>query len=319
MSIKSLPIGTTKVSLTCDKDITGDFTYTVANIADETPAVLSTPASNGGKTVSFTFDALATTTNRVFYFPTPTLTAPSFTIKVYVGTAVIWQGHTNKAQPNIPRGGLLELPELTVSPHYLYVLDDGVITGMTNRSWPSTRQIYADGQNFNKLGTKKEGTYNYNQFIVPISILGSENSIYYKEGASSNYQVEIKATLSTSTKNHYFRTDGCTFVAVTSPSSPESVAKGIWARSTDNPQASGIWLHAWGAISTDYPTMTSTTSKYDGRTWYNYSYGSSSGSYSVLFTYNNHKTSDITGLSTANSYYFDVWDNGSSIGYYQAN
>lgn len=313
VTMKSLPKGTTKVSLTLDSDgdLTGNFNYTVANIANVTPDALTSAASNGGKTVSFTFDALGSTTNRTFYFPTPTLTAPRFTIKVYVGDDLVWQNSTKAAQSDITRGGLLIMPDATVKPHFLYVMEEGVTA-----TWPDGRQIYIT-KNINLYDTEEVDGNTYNRFLIPLSNIGSAVTIYYKEGASGNYQVPIATTLSSSTKKHYFRTDGCTFVEVTNTASPEDVPKGVWARHSDS-NSGVIKFYAWGALSTaDFPgaSMTETSSMFNGKAWYTFSYGAS-GDFNCIFSFDSKKTEDITGLSTSNSYYYDVWINDGKLGYY---
>ena len=317
VTLKNVPVGATKVSLTSDKYITGTFNYTVANIAKVEPDAITTPVENGGNTVSFTFSARESEGDMVFYFPTPALTAPSFTITVYVGDAEIWSKSTKSAQSDITRGDLLVMKPITVTPHYLYVLDGGVITGMTDKSWPSTRQIYADGQNFNKLGTETFGSYTYNKFMLPLSVIGSVSTIYYKEGASGNYQVALNATLSSGTNSHYFSTNGCAVAEVSTPSTPVWPANGIWARHTDS-STTGISFYAWGDVTTGaFPgaAMSATASKYDGKTWYFFAYPST-GDFSGIISYDSKQTADITGLNTSNSYYYDVWIDGESISYY---
>ena len=305
VTMKNLPVGTTKVSLTLtsDGDLTGNFNYTVADIANVTPGALTSAASNAGKTVSFTFDALGSTTNRTFYFPTPTLTAPEFTISVYVGEDEVWHNSTKAAQSDITRGGLLVMPDATIKPHFLYVMDEGVTA-----SWPSGRQIYIS-KNIDLYDTEEVDGHTYNKFLIPLSDIGKAVTIYYKEGASGNYQVPISTTLSSSTKKHYFRTDGCNYVAVTNTASPETVQKGIWAiHGDDDSDTYDLWIYTTGDISTAWTAMTKKSeNKYNGKPWYFLTYGSSTtGTINVCISFNSKDTGMINGLSISSSHYFGI-------------
>ena len=272
VTMNSLPKGTTKVSLTLtsDGDLTGNFNYTVADIANPTPSALTTAASNGGKTVAFTFDALGSSTNRVFYFPTPTLTAPEFTIKVYVGEMLIWQASTPKAQPDITRGGLLVMQPMTVSPYHLNVRDEE-LAAATSLQWSTGRTIYIGGYDLSSLGTVTVGGKTYNQFYIPKDCVTKSTDVYYK--GQNGCEVKLTFTPAKGTKEYNYKTDGFEIIPEDSYYTSE---KRVWVQSNIDTSINHLWAHMWengnesnnSTIWGDGCSMTATESKYDGKTWY---------------------------------------------------
>lgn len=139
ITLKDVPASATKVTLTCDKDIAG--WYAIAT-SEAGTGVISTPnTGTGSKSVSFTFAAASAKRDMVFYFPTPAISSPIFTISLSNDSFEFWSKTTPSAQPNITRGTLLEMPALTVPS--TRTINVGVITylganGYKVHSWGSS-------------------------------------------------------------------------------------------------------------------------------------------------------------------------------------
>ena len=314
VTINGLPKGTTKVSLTSDKDLTGDFAFNVASIADATPGKLTTPTANAGKTVSFTFDALDASTNRVFYFPTPTLTAPSFTIKVYAGEALIYQRSTKAAQPDITRGGLLVMPEMTVSPYYLKVMDEE-LAAESSLKWGTDRKVWIDAE-YSSIGTESIGGKTYNIFILPLNCIDSETNVYYK--GENGCEVKLTFTPVTGTKAYLYKTDGFEIIPI-ADSYTLNVGNCIWGCADG---VSDLRMHVWGTDKMDtggwawanMKVMTPVTAKYNYKNWFYYTIPSdetsTTGNYIFVWNEAGSQTNNIENATLTKSHYYEAWGSG---------
>ena len=107
LTLNNVPATAAKVTVTAGKNISGDFT---CDITDSEPVIVATDGSNG---ITFTFDALASATNMVFYVPVPTGTYPSLGFTVKDGSdATLWT-FTASVSNTITRRKLLIMPPLT--------------------------------------------------------------------------------------------------------------------------------------------------------------------------------------------------------------
>lgn len=140
VTLKGVPASATKVTLTCDKDIAGWYTIATSQVGT---GVISTPNENtGSKSVSFTFAEASNKRDMVFYFPTPAVSSPKFTISLSNDSSEFWSKTTPSAQPNIERGTLLEMPAITVPSTRTitvgvisYVSNDLGVNGYQVHSW----------------------------------------------------------------------------------------------------------------------------------------------------------------------------------------
>lgn len=318
VKLKDLPKGTTKVSLTSNKDIIGDFTYTVANIAASNPDGITTP-SNGGNTVSFTFGALESTADRVFYFPTPVVTDPTFTIKVYVGDMLVWQAKTPNTQPSITRGGLLVMEDLTVTPYYLYVKDYDLAASSSNK-WGTSRSIYISSDQAS-MGTETIGGIEYNKFIIPRDKVGSSTDVYYK--GENGCEVKLTFTPTKGAKQYLYKTNGFEIIPTSSTFNSE---KRIWACVNG---CTDLRMYVWGSATFNttswswddtvngFKKMTLSTAKYDYSNWSYFKIPDDESSCNLIFVWKVGdtltKTNDITNVSLENSVYYKAWGDGNSI------
>ena len=158
VTLKDVPASATKVTLTCDKDIAG--WYGIATDQVGTGSISTPNTSTGSKSVSFTFASASNKRDMVFYFPTPVVSAPKFTISVSNDTFEFWSKTTPYAQPDINRGTLLEMPALTVPATrkitvgvISYLINDLGAGGYKVHSWGATTGDYdltANSQNESK-------------------------------------------------------------------------------------------------------------------------------------------------------------------------
>ena len=308
VTINGLPKGTTKVSLTSDKDITGIFTCTVA----DTPSAISSPVSNAGNTVSFTFDALGSSTNRVFYFPTPTLAAPSFTIKVYMGETLIYQRATKAAQPDITRGDLLVMPAMTVSPYYLKVRDEG-LAAASSLKWAANRTVWIDAE-YSSIGTETIDSKTYNTFILPLACVGASTDVYYK--GENACEVKLTFTPVSGTKEYLYKTDGFEIIPIAG-SYTLNDGKRIWGCAEG---VNDLRMHVWGTTNMNtgdwawgnMKQMTKVPAKYNSKNWFYYAIpdGETSGNYIFVWNETGNQTDNIESVSLSASHYYEAWSGG---------
>ena len=153
VSLKDVPKSANKVTLTCDKDIAG--WYTIATSAAGTGTISTPNSGEGRKSVSFTF-SISSKSDMVFYFPTPAVNAPKFTISLYHDDIKLWSKTTPYAQPNISRGTLLEMPALTVPASRTITV--GVISYVKDELGDTGYNVHYWGENTGDATLTAKGT-----------------------------------------------------------------------------------------------------------------------------------------------------------------
>lgn len=112
ITLKEVPIGTKKITLTCDKNITGDCNIAMSAIGTGS---LNAPYSNQGKQVSISFSALEEKKDEmVFYFPIIPVSTPTITISLTNSNDEVYWSRTASNQASLGRGEILDMDELTI-------------------------------------------------------------------------------------------------------------------------------------------------------------------------------------------------------------
>ena len=148
LTINNLPAGAYSVTMTADKQITGNY-HIDPSQAGTASLALDGDANSSLNTVKLNYGDSSVDRNFTFIFPVPApLSAPKLTFTITDKNGfTVWTKSPKNAQPTLSRKDVLEMPALTITPYSQFVESDtwtfcGNIDGS---SWHDDIPMVTDG------------------------------------------------------------------------------------------------------------------------------------------------------------------------------